>query len=261
MYTCIGMHILKFESNRAGGLVHDIHCHIIPNIDDGSGSLNDSVEMAILAAKAGTKGIIATPHCNIPGFVENYWSESFDKKILQLNEELSKRGIPIVVYPGQEIFYHGDVLSLLKEGKLVTLNKSEYVLIEFDFETREAEVFSAIQQLVSQGYRPIIAHPERYEFAYENPDLIGSLRTMGAHIQVNSDSIMGKLGLRPMRVSRYILEKRLVDIVASDAHSQYLRTPDLSESHEFICSSFSYDYADLIFNNNPLCVLNNKEIR
>lgn len=261
VYLCKYANFEVFEINRAGGLVYDIHCHIIPNIDDGSGSLNDSVEMAVLAAKAGTKAMIATPHCNIPDLVDNYWSESFDKKILQLNEELSNRKIPVVIYPGQEIFYHGDVLTLLKRGRLVTLNNSEYVLIEFDFDTGEAEVFSAVQALVSQGYKPIIAHPERYGFAYENPDSIGMLKSSGAFIQVNGDSIIGRLGSKPMKVSRYMLEKQLVDIVASDAHSQYLRTPDLSEVHEFVCSCFSYDYADLIFNNNPLCVLNNKEIR
>lgn len=261
VYLCKYTNFEVFESNRAGETMYDIHCHIIPYVDDGSGSIIDSVEMASLAAKAGVKAMIATPHSNIPNVFENYWTDLFDEKIQILNTELSKREIDIKIYPGQEIFYHGDVLYLLKTGRLITLNNSEYVLIEFDFDTRETEVFEAVRNLVSQGYKPIVAHPERYGFVYENPDSIGMLKSVGACIQLNGDSIIGRLGSRPMKVSRYLLEKQLADIVASDAHSQYLRTPDLSEVHEFVCSYFSYDYADLIFNNNPLCVLNDKEIR
>lgn len=241
--------------------MYDIHCHIIPNVDDGSGSLNDSVEMATLAAKSGTKGLIATPHCNIPGLVDNYWSEYFDKKIVQLNGELDKRGIPVRIYAGQEIFSHGDILARLKKGELITLNKSEYVLIEFDFDISESEVLSSARKLACEGYKPIIAHPERYGFVYEDPDSIRRLKRAGAFIQINGDSINGRLGLRPAQVSGYILENRHADFVASDAHSQYSRTPNLSEAHEIVCSYFSYDYAELIFNDNPLCVLNNKEIR
>lgn len=242
-------------------LVYDIHCHIIPNVDDGSGSFNDSVEMASIAAKSGIKGIIATPHCNIPGSFDNYWSDTFNSTIRQLNDKLCKDKISVTVYPGQEIFYSGDVVSLLKSGKLITLNNSDYVLLEFDFKTMESEVVSAVRKLCSEGYKTIIAHPERYGFIYENPDSIYKLRTMGAYVQINGDSITGKLGLKPMQASLYFLKNRLADIVASDAHSQYLRVPDLSEAHELVCGCSSYDYADLIFNNNPLSVLNNKEIR
>ena len=241
--------------------MYDIHCHIFPDIDDGSGSIVDSVEMAMTAAESGVEGIIATPHCNIPGMYDNFWSSEFDSGIIKLNYELQKRKIPITVYSGQEIFAYGDIVDRLNKGELITLNNSDYVLVEFDFGTPEHTAYQTVQQLVAEGYKPVVAHPERYGFAYENPDSIGRLRMSGAFIQLNGDSISGNLGYRPMQVSKFILANRMADFVASDAHSQYSRTPNLSGAHEIVCSYFSYDYADIIFNDNPLKVINNKEIR
>lgn len=250
-----------FESNRAGGLVYDIHCHIIPCVDDGSGSIIDSVEMASLAAETGVKAIIATPHCNVPGVFENYWTDSFDQKLQTLNTEISKRKIDIKIYPGQEIFSYDDVLSKLRKGDLITLNNSRYVLLEFDFKTQEAEAFSVVEELVSFGYVPIVAHPERYAFAFENSASVLELKNYGALIQLNAQSIIGGFGRYPKLVSEYILKNELADFVASDAHSQYTRTPDMSEAHEIVCERYSYEYADILFTDNPLKVIKNIEIR
>lgn len=241
--------------------MYDIHCHIFPGVDDGSGSIVDSVEMAMVAAGSGVKGIIATPHCNIPGIYENYWSSDFDSRLEKLNNELKKKNVPLTVYPGQEVFAYGDIFNRLKRGEIITLNHSDYVLIEFDFGTYESEVYSVVQKIIAEGYKPIVAHPERYGFAYEIPDSVKKINNMGALIQLNGDSICGKLGYRSMQVSKYVLANSLADFVASDAHSQYSRTPDLTEAHEIVCTFFSYDYAELIFNDNPLKVINNKEIR
>ena len=250
-----------FEISEAGETMYDIHCHIIPYVDDGSGSIIDSVEMASLAAKTGIKAIIATPHSNIPGVFENYWTDLFDEKIQTLNTEFSKRGIDIKIYPGQEIFCHGDVLSKLRSGGLITLNKSRYVLLEFDFKTQEAEAYSAVKELTSFGYVPIVAHPERYAFAFENSASILKLKKYGALIQLNAQSIIGAFGRYPKLVSEYILENELADFVASDAHSQYTRTPDMSEAHEIVCGKYSYEYADVLFSENPFKVIKNIEIR
>lgn len=241
--------------------MYDIHCHIVPCVDDGSGSITDSVEMALLAAKNGTKAIIATPHCNMPGLFERYWSEEYTGKIKKLNAELKKRDIQLTVFPGQEIFAYGDIIPRLKNGELITLNNSRYVLVEFDFSVSEDQIYSVIGSLVSKDYIPIVAHPERYSMVYENPKSVEKMRSFGALIQVNAGSIVGELGLMSKRASGFILENRYADFVASDAHSQYYRTTDLSDAHEIVCGYYGYDYADLIFDTNPLNVINNKEIR
>ena len=185
--------LLFLKSGEAGGVMYDIHCHIIPYVDDGSGSMIDSVEMASLAVKSGTKGLIATPHCNIPGVFENYWTKWFENKLQELNDELSRREIEIEIYPGQEIFSYNDVVAKLQNGDLITLNNSRYVLLEFDFETPESKAYTATQKLISCGYVPIVAHSERYGFIYENPLSILNFKKNGALIQINAHSLNGSL--------------------------------------------------------------------
>lgn len=239
----------------------DIHCHILPCVDDGSGSLVDSLEMAALAAESGTSGIIATPHCNIPGVFENFWSAEFDSKVKELNALLMSRNIPVTVYPGQEVFACGDIINRLKDNSLITLNYSRYLLTEFDFDTSEQEMLKTLEMLKAQGYVPVVAHPERYLVFGEQPETIRRIRSVGALVQVNSGSIKGSFGYYPERSASYFLANQLADFVASDAHSQYIRTPDLFQVHEIICENYSYEYADLLLENNPQKVINNKEIR
>ena len=238
----------------------DIHCHILPCVDDGSGSLIDSIEMAELAACSGTNGIIATPHCNVPGALENFWSADFNAKVKELNDILLSRKVPITVYPGQEIFAHGDIIARLKNNELITLNNSRYFLVEFDFSVSEQEMVKCLQTITAEGYVPVIAHPERYLIFGETPETIRRIRSVGALVQVNSGSVKGSFGYYPERTASYFLTNQLADFVASDAHSQYLRTPDLFQVHEIICENYSYEYADLLLESNPQRVINNKEI-
>lgn len=246
---------------RAGAGVYDIHCHIFPDVDDGSGNMSDSLDMAELAFKTGTKGVIATPHSNFPGMFENYWSWQLDDTLREMNKKIAGRGIPITVYPGQEIYLSGDIVPLLKSGKLITLNFSRYILVEFDFQERVQEAYKKLRSLTAEGYVPIVAHPERYGFVAEAPDAINNIRALGGLIQLNSGSIKGSFGIYPMRISAAVLRNQLADFVASDAHSQYSRTPNLSETHEIVCENFAYDYAEMLFNKNPLKVIKNEEIR
>lgn len=238
----------------------DIHCHILPGVDDGSGNMNDSIEMAQLASESGTKGIIATPHCNVPGMFENFWSAEFENKIRKLQSALNQRNIPISVYPGQEIFLSNHFEEHFEKGDFITLNNSRYMLVEFDFRVDEASAVSRLEWLAAEGYVPIVAHPERYGFVIENPDMINKIRSSGCLVQLNAGSLTGEFGPYIQRTADIIIHNRLADFAASDAHSQYSRTPNLADVHELICENFSYDYADVLLKTNPEKVLNNEII-
>lgn len=238
----------------------DIHCHILPGVDDGSGNLSDSIEMAQLAAESGTKGIIATPHCNIPDMFDNYWNCELEKKIRELQSALNKSKIPIEVYTGQETFLSNHFEAHLEKGDFITLNNSRYMLVEFDFRIDEASAVSRLERLVAEGYVPVVAHPERYGFVIENPNAIKRIRSMGCLVQLNAGSLMGDFGLYIQRTANVIAQNRLADFAASDAHSQYSRTPNLADVHELICENLSYDYAEVLVKVNPLKVLGNEII-
>lgn len=239
----------------------DIHCHILHGADDGSGNLTDSLEMAQLAVQNGTKAIFATPHCNMPHYFENFMSTELEHRFSELQKMLNKHKVSLSVYCGQEIYLAEGFLQRLNRNELITLNHSRYPLVEFDFHEQASDAYRKIGMLVSEGYVPIVAHPERYAFVGEDEDAVRKLRRCGALIQLNSGSFNGSFGRKPAVTAENILNNRLADFVASDAHSQYSRTPNLSQAHEFVCENFSYDYADVLFEINPAKVINNDEIR
>lgn len=198
---------------RGGKNVFDIHCHILPDVDDGSGNLNDSIEMAQIAVGSGVSGIVATPHCNIPGVFDNYWNKSFDNEIERLNKALSDKKVSLEIYAGQEVFLSNDFESHLKKGDFITLNRSKYMLAELDFKIDLKSATEKLQKLISYGYVPIVAHPERYGFVIENPSVITKLRSAGCLVQINSGSLTGDFGRRIQKTAEEIIYKRYAVIL------------------------------------------------
>lgn len=238
----------------------DIHCHVLFGVDDGSADLNESIEMMRIAREGGTDSVFATPHCNIPGSVRNYWREELSNRLKRLNTALLQEGIGVKVYSGQEIFATPETASLLDNGSLITLNSSRYALIEFDFEEYSVEAYAILQSVVSCGYVPIVAHPERYGFVYEEEDAARRLKDIGCLLQINKGSLKGSFGTRARKSAYRLLDVELADFIASDAHGPYVRTPFLADARDAVADIYSEDYAELLFNVNPLCVLDNKEI-
>lgn len=238
----------------------DIHCHIIPGVDDGSDSIEESVRMAQLAYDSGVTAVVATPHCNIPNSYQNYWSRELHFMVTQLRNELKERRIPVKVFCGQEIFCTSRTHELLKSGKLITINNSRYALCEFDFYEYSSSVYEKLSKIIAEGYTPIVAHPERYAFVTEEGDAAMRLKSMGCLLQLNKGSLSGSFG-RGARSNAYrMLDKRIADFIASDAHSPYVRTTRMEEAYEAVCEQFSIDYADLLFNDNPRRVVENSEV-
>lgn len=238
----------------------DIHCHIMFGVDDGSGSVEESVKMSALAYSGGTRRIIATPHCNIPDSYRNHWDEDMFDKLKAVNHANEKAGVNVKIYPGNEIFCAGRFITLLKSGKLRTLNDSRYALVEFDFEEYSLSAYMKLSQLVSEGYVPVVAHPERYEFVCEDPEAAARMKDIGCLLQVNKGSLKGSFGYDARRAALAMLDERLADFVASDGHSPYMRTPYLADAEEFISEEFSPDYAKLLLEYNPGAVVEDRHI-
>lgn len=258
------VNIVSYIIERVGSFsevfMYDLHCHILFGVDDGADSAEESVRMARIACEGGTKGIVATPHCNISAFDRNGWTSEFTKKIVMLNSTLAEFDIPLRIYPGQEIFCGDDVPQFLKSGNLITLNGSRYVLVEFDFGEYYDNACQKLEQIVAEGYVPIVAHPERYGFVQENSDAPYRLKNIGCLLQLNKGSIRGGFGRGAYLASNSILQLQLADFVASDAHGPFMRTPFLADAHETVSEIYSADYAELLFKINPRRVLKNQNI-
>lgn len=238
----------------------DIHCHILPGLDDGAFSADDSVQMAQIASSGLTAAIVCTPHASADSGCDR---EEFITAFSGMKELLAGEGNSLRLFAGHEIFVAGnaaDAVENLRHGRLFSLAGSRYVLAEFDpFESSDA-VFGAVSAFTSAGYVPVIAHPERYEFFAEDPDAARRLHSKGALLQMNKGSITGFFGEDAQECAQYLISARLADFVASDAHSPFVRTPYLRDAHEWICENCSPRYADHLFRDNPGRIIKNEKI-
>lgn len=240
--------------------MYDIHSHIIYGVDDGAQSIEEAVKIAENASLHGTKGIVATPHTNIPGSFSNYWCQELLERVKTLRAAIKENYIDVQIFCGQEIFCTSDAVEYLKSGKVITLNNSRYPLLEFDFYEYSDSVYSKLEKIISEGYVPIVAHPERYAFVAEEEDAAVRLKKLGCILQVNKGSLTGKFGESAFYTGRRLIEERLADVIASDSHSPYVRTSNLEKIHELVSEVYSPDYADILLDINPKRILQDREI-
>ena len=238
----------------------DIHSHILPGLDDGAQDLYDTLEMVSLAAESGISAMVATPHCNIPGGYKNYFSDKYVEAIQSVRDAVHRENLPVNILPGVEVFAQENVVRLLQEGKIMTLNQSKYLLMEFAFHEDPAFVKHIVKKVQELGVIPVIAHAERYEFAQQEPNLIYELRKQGFPIQINKGSFQGKFGNRAMQLAYEFLNHNLVSVIASDAHSPYQRTPYMADVYEELLEHYPKNYLDMIFSENPRRICENEPI-
>lgn len=236
----------------------DIHCHLLPGLDDGAFFSDESCRMAELAVRHGSGYIVCTPHF-YPD--RQYNTETLKQTFRDTAACIRDEGIGLRLFLGQEIYFGEDyqnTLFLLKTGKLLTVNNSIYPLIEFDPMMPLDDVMFILRAIVSLGLVPIIAHPERYAFVAEDSEVLFRIRNTGALLQLNRGSIQGYFGRAAMQVADFMLRERIADFVASDAHSPYRRTPILDEFHQWLSEEISMTYADFLLSINPLRVIKNE---
>ena len=204
----------------------DIHTHIIPFVDDGSSSLEDSLAMVKHEISIGVDTIICTPH-----HIKHRYEKSVEDIKTNFNllkAEVEKQNLPVKLLLGQEICYthREDILSFLNEGKLLTLNNTKYVLLEFSFTREPEDITDIIYNFSIKGYKVIVAHVERYEWI--SLDKVVNLKNEGALIQINSGSLVGQTTWKEKRFVKKLLNRNLVDIIASDVHSFRKSTLDIA---------------------------------
>lgn len=239
----------------------DIHCHILPFVDDGADSMEDAVEMARMAAGSGVTAIIATPHCNLPhGEEKNYISRPLQERFFQLQQAVKAAGVPLSILPGCEVLCTPEVPGLLRQGRLLTLAGSRYLLLEFFFDEELRYMDEMLSAVAAQGLVPVVAHPERYEAIHRNPRVVERWFRAGYVIQLNKGSILGRLGRRAAWTAEWILSRGLAHVVASDAHSPVMRTPEMTEVTQFLCEVCLPEYADVLLNINPGRILRDRPI-
>ena len=232
----------------------DLHSHILPGLDDGAKSLEESLAMARMAVDSGVTAMAATPHCADDRTREVYAS------LQLLKEALEESEIPLKLFLGMEIFGTSATARLLRENKLFTLNGSRYPLIEFDFHSDGIEQTRILESVCRAGYRPVIAHPERYSYVLQDPCLVDRWYRMGCLIQVNRGSLMGRFGQRTQSLAYALVDRGFAAAVSSDAHSPRIRTTWMADVNKLLSAEFSPRCARMLLQENPEKILKNEMI-
>lgn len=232
----------------------DLHSHILPGLDDGARDLEESLQMAHMAVKSGVSAMVVTPHC----------MEARADKVLDmfslLQQALKETGIPLKIYPGMEIFGTRKTVQLLQSGGLFTLNGSRYPLVEFDFVSDGDMETRILGKLLEAGYRPLVAHPERYAYTQQNPELINQWTRMGCLMQINKGSLLGRFGQQSRQLAVALVDRGFATVVASDAHSARVRTPWMADVRELLTKEISPRCARVLLEENPCKILKNEDI-
>ena len=226
----------------------DMHSHILPGMDDGSRSMGQTLRMLETAVSEGITTMMATPH-NMPGKGCPPGSV-VRRKVDELRRTVEQEGIPLEIVAGTEYYYREEVLDILDSEDAVTLGNSDCVLVEFEPLAERNYIRNALRNILGLGYRPVIAHVERYAKLMEDTAVLGDMRKNGILVQVKAMSVTGDNGRQAKKDVRNLLKKGLVDFVATDAHSDGRRAPYMEKCAEVLYRKCGTEYADrLLFGN------------
>ncbi|MEH7073445.1 tyrosine-protein phosphatase [Neobacillus drentensis] len=227
---------------------------ILPCLDDGAKTEEESLAMAIDAVAQGITTIIATPH-HKNGRYENT-PENIKLHISILNKLFKKVQIPLNLLPGQEIRLNGDMLKDMKNNELLTLNHSKYLFVELPDGHVPRYFEQVLFELLIAGYVPIIVHPERNEELLQHPYMLYEFVKQGALTQITAGSIKGKFGRKVQKFSHKLIRANLTHFIASDAHNTTSRAFLLGTALTEVKWKFGRDYYDRFLENSQLLVNN-----
>ena len=236
----------------------DFHTHIIPNIDDGSKSVEETFNLIKEAEKAGFDTIISTSH-----YMEGYFETSNEEKriwINTLNQKLKEQNINVQLYLGNEIYLTKNITQLLENDRASSINNSNYVLFEMPLNAKPLDLYDIIYEMLSRKIIPVLAHPERYTFVQKDIELIYDLIDKGVLMQMNFGSITGFYGSKVQNTAKKLLVRDMVHFFGSDVHKQNTIYPQIPKILDTLKKYIDEEKIKELTEINPNLALNNKAI-
>ncbi|MFB4159239.1 tyrosine-protein phosphatase [Geomicrobium sp. JSM 1781026] len=226
----------------------DIHCHILPGIDDGSPHLQESISMAKDAVRSGIHTMVATPHHRLRHY------ENSREKVLQRVEDFNRRlfneDVNLTVLPGQETRIYGDMLEGVYEKELLTLNDGDkYLFVELPGEQIPTYTSQLLYNVLQSGITPIVVHPERNSAIRAKPNWLYDIVNSGVATQLTAGSLTGEFGKATKQFANSLIEHELVHFIASDTHGMKRRKNRLQQAYKQIQGDFG-DETVLFFQEN-----------
>ncbi|MFK7952903.1 MAG: tyrosine-protein phosphatase [Ekhidna sp.] len=204
-----------FKKKSFNNLLIDIHSHLIPGIDDGAKSLEQTLEMLTAFKRLGYQKIITTPHIH-PRYPNTIIGIKSGLEVVQ--KAINEHNLDIQVEVAAEYFVDEEFLNQVKTNKEILFFGKNLVLVESSFLNKPIFFEEALFELKSKGYTPVLAHPERYQFLEGSIEWLQELKSMGTLMQVTASSICGYYGESPQKIAKKLFKNNLVDILGSDLH-------------------------------------------
>jgi len=236
----------------------DIHCHLLPELDDGAGCWDDALSMAEIAVADGIATIVATPH-QLGNFAANQ-GDLIRARAERLQARLRKSRIPLTVLPGADVRIEPGMIGKIRAGEVLTLaDRGRHVLLELPH-----EVYLPLDRLLADlngaGLTGILSHPERNQGIIAQPGVVRSLVGAGCLTQVTAASLVGAFGSRVGNVAEWLVKQGLVHFVSTDAHSPRSRPPLLAEAFDRVVELAGQSLAEEMFCRNPAAVAAGKSV-
>lgn len=211
----------------------DLHCHVLPDVDDGSPDMEHSLEMGRMAVNDGITIQACTPHI-FPGVYHNSGPD-IRLRVEQLQAALDEAAIPLTLVVGADVHMTPGLVGKLRSGEALTLHDSRYVLIETPHHILPPRTEDCFFDLLAAGFVPILTHPERMSWIDRDYALIQRLVRAGVWMQLTAGALLGRFGGRPRYWSERMLDEGMFHFVATDAHSTDGRPPFLREAFDRLC--------------------------
>ncbi len=233
----------------------DIHCHILPMVDDGASSVKMALDLLVMAYEDGTDAIVLTPHLAYVYGYENPYHQ-IKRLFLDFQNIVKQEKIPIDLYLGTEYLFSSCENFLRHKDDITRMNKTSYILMEFFFDVSEEMIMEAVDLVLENQLIPIIAHPERYDCVQSSLDVIENIIQKGALLQMNKGSVFGKYGSHAREVILEMLDHHYIHFIGSDAHHPSYRSSKIYDDYVFVRDVYGEKYAQRIFYDNPINILN-----
>ena len=236
----------------------DIHCHMVPGVDDGASDLEESLAMLKMQHQDGVRKIIITPHYRRRMFETP--AKKVHEQFLKLQEAAKKEYPDMSLYLGCELHSNMDLQDILEKRKYVTMAGSSYVLLEFSEGDSAQHIRERVYNVLSCGYEPIIAHVERYQCLFGKEEKIAELIGAGAYIQVNAENFEAGLINPARKRAMKLIHRGFVHLLGSDCHNMQDRKPDLGPAAEYIQKKMPGEICEKILRDNPQQLLQDQYI-
>mgnify|MGYP003589925868 CR=1 FL=1 len=230
----------------------DLHCHILPDIDDGPKTFDESVAMARLAAEDGIAAIVATPHVN----EKLYDPGEISRRVSWLNHLLRKEKVPVSIMAGADV----SVIFKPEQVSQYTINDTEYILVEFPHTHLPRHAGEILEQFIDNGLKPIITHPERNPTISGKPQALLELLGDQRYVQITAGSLTGDFGVDAKQCAEHLLRAGVVDVIATDAHSTEHRKPLLSLGAQAAAAIVGQDATRRMVFGTPMKIISGMDI-